>query len=336
VTSALSSRLAARPAWLPWVVGVLVLTAGFGLQTQLYTDQERVATAVLMFVVLAQSWNLIGGYTGYASFGQVAFFGLGGYATGVLMWQLRLPFWWALPASGLLAAGFGALMGLPLLRLKGHYFAIAALGVAEGTREVITNLTSVTGGGGGLTVPTFGADAPTAYLGNDGFYVLFLLLAALAVLTVALVARSRFGFGLRAINQDEDAAAAMGVPTTRVKVTVFALSGLLAGFAGSAYAFQAVNIYPGPMFDVQITVLMVVMVVLGGSGTVLGPVLGAVGLQLLSEWLRANYTTYHTFILGTIIVIAVVLFPSGLLTYVRDGLRTGQWSLLTSIRRYRL
>jgi branched-chain amino acid transport system permease protein len=329
-------RNSSRRAWLPWAIGLLVLLGGFGLQTQLYSGQVRVVTTVLMYVVLAQSWNLIGGYTGYASFGQVAFFGLGGYATGVLMWQLKLPFWWALPASGLLAAGFGALVGLPLLRLKGHYFAVAALGVAEGTREVITNLTSVTGGGGGLTVPTFGAHAPTTYLGNDGFYVFFLLLAAFAVLTVALVARSRFGFGLRAINQDEDAAAAMGVPTTRVKVTVFALSGLLAGLAGSGYAFQLVNIYPGPMFDVQITVLMVVMVVLGGSGTVLGPVLGAVGLQLLSEWLRTSYTTYHTFILGTIIVIAVVLFPGGLVTYVSGGVRTGEWSLLTSIRRYRL
>jgi branched-chain amino acid transport system permease protein len=320
----------------PWVVGVLVLAAGFGLQTQLYAGQERVVTTVLMYVVLAQSWNLIGGFTGYASFGQVAFFGLGGYLTGVLMWQFKTPFWWALPASGLLAAGFGALVGLPLLRLKGHYFAIAALGVAEGTREVITNLTSLTGGGGGLTVPTFGADAPTAYLGNDGFYVFFLLLAAFAVLTVALVSRSRFGFGMRAINQDEDAAAAMGVPTTRVKVAVFALSGLLGGLAGSGYAFQLVNIYPGPMFDVQITVLMVVMVVIGGSGTVLGPVLGAVGLAFLSEWLREHYTTYHTFILGTIIVVAVVLFPSGLVTYVRNGLGTAEWSLLASVRRYRL
>ncbi len=325
----------ARRAW-PWVVGALVLVAGFGLQTQLYAGQERVVTAVLMYVVLAQSWNLIGGYTGYASFGQVAFFGLGGYTTGVLMSQLRVPFWWACAASGLLAAAFGAMVGLPLLRLKGHYFAIATLGVAEGMREVVTNLPDLTGGGAGITIPTVGADAPTAYLGNDGFYVFFLLLAAFAVLTVALVARSRFGCGLRAINQDEDAAASMGVPTTRVKVAVFALSGLLAGLAGSAYAFQLVTIYPGPMFDVQITVLMVVMVVLGGSGTVLGPVLGAVGLQLLSEWLRTNYTTYHTFILGTIIVIAVVLFPSGLVTYVRGGVRSGEWSLLTSVRRYRL
>jgi branched-chain amino acid transport system permease protein len=325
-----------RRRYLPWLIGVLVLVGGFALQTQLYTSQERIVTGVLMFVVLAQSWNLIGGYTGYATFGQVVFFGVGGYGTGVLMSQLHVSFWWSLIASGAIAAAFGALIGLPLLRLKGHYFAVAALGVAEGVREVVTNIPAVTGGGGGLTVPTFGSDAPTAYLGNDGFYVLFLLLAAFTVLVVGVLARSRFGFALRAINQDEDAAASMGINTTRTKVLVFALSGFLAGLAGSAYAFQIVTIYPGPLFDVQITVLMVVMVVLGGSGTVVGPILGAVGLQFLSEWLRTNYTTYHTFILGAIIVIAVVLFPAGLVTYVRRGFKSGDWSLTESVRRYRL
>lgn len=322
--------------WLPWLIGVLVLVGGFGLQTQLFASQERIVTAVLMYVVLAQSWNLIGGYTGYATFGQVVFFGIGGYGTGVLMSELHLSFWWSLLLSGVIAAVFGALVGLPLLRLKGHYFAVAALGVAEGMREVVTNVPGLTGGGSGMTIPTFGDDAPTRYLGNDGFYVFFLLLAAFAVLVAGVIARSKFGFSLRGINQDEDAAASMGVNTTRAKVLVFALSGFLAGLAGSGYAFQIVTIYPSPMFNVQITVLMVVMVVIGGSGTVIGPVLGAVGLQFLSEWLRQNYTTYHTFILGGIIVIAVVLFPEGLVTYVRKALRTGNWSLLSSIRRYRL
>ncbi|MGH3494002.1 MAG: branched-chain amino acid ABC transporter permease, partial [Sciscionella sp.] len=269
-----SGRLA-----LPWGLALLILLVGFALQSQLYSSEERVVTAVLMYVVLAQSWNLIGGYTGYASFGQVVFFGLGGYGTGVLMSELNLSFWFALPISGLIAACFGALIGLPLLRLKGHYFAVAALGVAEGTRELITNIPSLTGGGGGLTIPTFGSKAPSTYLGNDGFYVLFLVLAAFAVLFAGLIAASKFGFALRAINQDEDAAAAMGVNTTRSKVAVFAISGFLAGLAGSAYAFQIVTIYPGPLFDVQITVLMVVMVVIGGSGTLIGPILGAVGLQ---------------------------------------------------------
>ncbi|MGH3492790.1 MAG: hypothetical protein ACRDQ1_06095, partial [Sciscionella sp.] len=100
--------------------------------------------------------------------------------------------------------------------------------------------------------------------------------------------------------------------------------------------FQIVTIYPGPLFDVQITVLMVVMVVIGGSGTLIGPILGAVGLQFLSEWLRTNYTSYHTFILGAIIVIAVVLFPEGLVPFLRKGFRSRNWSLADSIRRYRL
>jgi branched-chain amino acid transport system permease protein len=329
-------RAAIWRRWAPWALGVLVLLGGFGLQTQLYSSEERVVTAVLMFVVLAQSWNLIGGFAGYATFGQVVFFGIGGYGAGVLMEHLHWSFWPSMLIAAVLAALFGALVGLPLLRLKGHYFAVAALGVAEGTREVVVNLPGLTGGGAGLTIPTFGADAPTTYPGNDGFYVFFLVLAALAVMLSAVISRSKFGFALRAINQDEDAAASMGVNTTRVKVTVFALSGLVAGLAGAGYAFQLVTIYPAPMFDVQITVLMAMMVVIGGSGTVVGPVLGAVGLQFLSEWLRTNFASYHTFILGAIIIIAVVLFPGGLVPYVRDATRTGNWSLLSSIRRYRL
>ena len=126
--------IAAYRGWWPWALGALVVVAAFGLQTQLYTGQERTVTTVFMFVALAQSWNLIGGLAGYASFGQVVFFGLGGYTTAVLMVHAHVPFWGGMLAGALLAAGYGALIGLPLLRLAGHYFAIATLGVAEGTR----------------------------------------------------------------------------------------------------------------------------------------------------------------------------------------------------------
>jgi len=321
---------------LPWGVGAVVVLACFGLQAQLYSGQERTVTTVFMFVALAQGWNLIGGYAGYASFGQVVFFGLGGYTTAVLMSKLGLSFWVALPASALLAAAFGALIGLPLLRLKGHYFAIASLGVAEGMREVITNLPGLTGGGAGISVPVVGSVARTAYLGNDGFYVLFLVLAVLAVTVVALVARSKFGFALRAIHQDEDAAAAVGINTTKAKVLTYSLSGLLTGLVGATYAFQQVTIFPARLFDADITVLMVVMVVIGGSGTVLGPVLGAVGLQFLSEYLRQNFTEAHTFILGGIIIVAVILLPQGAVNYFREAWRSKEFSLLANIRRYRL
>jgi branched-chain amino acid transport system permease protein len=322
--------------WTPWLFGVVALVACLGLQSQLYSGQERTVTTIFMFVALAQAWNLIGGFTGYACFGQVVFFGIGGYSTAVLMAHAHQSFWVSLVVSGVVAALFGALIGLPLLRLRGHYFAIATLGVAEGMREVVTNIPSLTGGGAGITLPTVGTEATTAYLGNDGFYLLFLGLAAGAIAISGLVSRSKFGFALRAINQDEDAAGAMGVRTTWNKVTVFALSGFVTGVVGAAYAFQQVTIFPERLFDVNITVLMVIMVVLGGSGTVLGPIVGAVGLQFVSEYLRQNYTTVHTFLLGAIIIVAVVLLPQGIVTYVREGRRRREFSLLANVRRYRL
>lgn len=329
-------RALGRPRWLGWAVGALVVLACLGLQTQLYTGQERTVATVFMFVALAQSWNLIGGYTGYACFGQVVFFGLAGYTTAALITHAQLSFWLAMPVSALVAAGYAALVGLPLLPLKGHYFAIATLGVAEGTREIVINLPSLTGGGAGITIPTVGKDASTPYLGNDGFYLLFLLLAVIAVAVVAVVSGSKFGFALRAIHQDESAASALGINTTRVKIAVFALSGFLAGLVGSAYAFQQVTIYPERLFDVNITVLMVVMVVIGGSGTVLGPVLGAVSLQFVSEYLRQHYTSAHTFILGAIVIVAVLLLPEGAVSFAGASWRERRLSLLDTVRRYRL
>ena len=318
------------------VLVILALLAALVLQGQLFSGQERTVSTIFMFVALAQAWNLIGGFAGYASFGQVVFFGVGGYATAVAISHWHFSFWVALLLSGVVAALFATLIGIPLLRLKGHYFAVATLGVAEGMREIVTNLPDLTGGGAGITVPTVGNNATTAYLGNDGFYLLFLALAAVSVLVGGLVARNKFGYALRAINQDEDAAAAMGINTTRMKVLAFALSGFITGLVGASYAFQQVTIFPQRLFDVDITVLMIIMVVIGGSGTVLGPLLGAVALQFLSEFLRQNFTDLHTFILGGIIVVAVILLPQGAVNYVREARRTKEFSLLANVRRYRL
>ncbi|HEY8653237.1 MAG TPA: branched-chain amino acid ABC transporter permease [Dermatophilaceae bacterium] len=334
VSGALRSAQARR--LFPWVLGLVGLLAALGLQSQLFLGQQRTVAAIFMFVALAQAWNLIGGFAGYACFGQVAFFGVGGYFTAVAIGHWHLSFWVALLLSGVVAALFATLIGIPLLRLKGHYFAVATLGVAEGMREVVTNLPDLTGGGAGITIPTVGVDATTAYLGNDGFYLLFLALAALSVLVGGLVARNKFGYALRAIHQDEDAAAAMGINTTRMKVLTFALSGFITGLVGAAYAFQQVTIFPERLFDVNITVLMIIMVIIGGTGTVLGPLLGAVALQFLSEFLREQFTTLHTFILGAIIIVAVILLPQGAVNYVREARRTKEFSLLANVRKYRL
>jgi branched-chain amino acid transport system permease protein len=334
------ARVTAKPArWrrlAPWALLAAGTFVGIGLQSQLYTADERVVGTVYMFVALATAWNLIGGFTGYPWFGQVGMFGLGAYASALFMVYLHLSFWLSMALAAVLAGLFAALLGAPLLRLKGHYFAIATLGVAEGLREVVNNLPRITGGGGGITIPALGRDAPTQWLGNDGFYLLFLGIAVVTVAIALLVSRSRTGYALRAVAQDEEAAAAMGINTTRAKTLAFACASALTGAVGAAAAFQIQAIYPEPSFDTRITELAVIMVMIGGAGTVLGPVIGAVAVQYMSEWLRQHYTNAHTFILGGLIILAVVLLPQGFINYLSDAVRTRRFSLLDNVRRYRL
>jgi len=161
-------------------------------------------------------------------------------------------------------------------------------------------------------------------------------LAVITMLVVWGVAHSRFGYALRAIAQDEEAAAAAGINTTRAKIAAFALAGLLTSVAGAIYAYQQVSIYPTRLFSVDITVLMVVMAVFGGAGTVLGPMIGAVSLEYLSEWLRNNFTDYHTFVFGAIIVIAVLFLPMGVVNFARDAWRERRIALFKSVQAYRL
>ena len=318
------------------LIGVLAFLGMVALQQVIEPGTQRLLTSVFMFVALAQGWNIIGGYTGYASFGQVAFFGLGAYATAVLMTNYQVSFWIALPVAVLFGVAFAVVIGVPLLRLKGHYFAIATLGAAEGAKEVITNLTPITGGGAGITIPTFGLQAPTPYLGKPGFYLAFLILAASSVAVATVLSRSRFGYAMVAVHQDEDAAGAMGINTTLVKVVAFCVSAAIVACAGAFYGFQQIAFYPTDVFDSTFTVLMVIMVVIGGSGTVIGPLVGAIGLELLSQFLRINLGSYNQLIFGAIIVVVVILFPQGIVNFFRDAVRTRHLSLLDNIQRYRL
>ena len=320
----------------PALLGIAAVLAMLGLQQLIEPGTQRLLTTVFMFVALAQAWNLIGGYTGYASFGQVAFFGLGAYIVAVLMNNYHFSFWVSLPVAVLGGVVFAVFIGIPLLRLRGHYFAIATLGAAEGLREVINNMTPITGGGVGITIPTFGDTAPTPYFGKPGFYLAFLLLAAISVAASAFLARSRFGYAMVAVHQDEDAAGAVGINTTLVKVAAFAASAAIVAAVGAFYAFQQIEFYPTDVFDASFTVLMVIMVVIGGSGTVVGPLVGAVGLELLSQFLRINLGTLNQLIFGAIIVLVVVFFPQGVVVYAREAWRSRRFSVLDNIRRYRL
>lgn len=314
------------------VVLVVLAVAPLGISG----STVRVATSVLLFVTLAEAWNLIGGLAGYASFGNVVFFGLGGYSVAVLMAKLGWGFVPSLVVAVIGAAAFAALFGTPILRLRGHYFAIATLGLAEATREVVLNIPRVTGGGAGLTIPAVGSQATVTYPGNTGFYYYALVLAVVTVAIAAVISGSRFGYALRAVHMDENAAAGVGINTTRAKVVAFSISGALTSVAGAVFAFQQVTIYPERLFSVEITVLMVVMAVIGGAGTVAGPVIGAVTLQFLTEYLRHRYLGLHLVLFGIVMVVAVIFLPQGVVRFGGDAWRDKRISLLDTVRQYRL
>jgi branched-chain amino acid transport system permease protein len=265
---------------------------------------------LFMMAILAESWNIIGGFTGYASFGNVAFFGIGAYTTGVLLTRVGFPFALALPAGGAVAMLFGAAVGFPILRLKGHYFAIATLGTAEAMREVVYNL-EFTGAGTGLVMPIL--RTPLTF-----FYVMLAILAAVTLVNWWL-SQSRFGYGLVAIREDEDAAAVMGINTPLYKTVAFALSGAFAGLAGGVYAYWITFIDPDAVFKVIITVQLIIMAVFGGTGTVLGPLLGALVLSAVSELLATQLATLAELFYGLIIILVVLFMPKGLSDLIRQG-----------------
>jgi branched-chain amino acid transport system permease protein len=298
-----------RLSWAPAAIGAVVLLALALAPGVLSPFLVQFLINLFMLAALAEGWNIIGGFTGYASFGNVAFFGVGAYATGVLLTVAALPFALALPAGGLLAMLFAALIGMPILRLKGHYFAIATLGVAETMREIVYNL-EITGGGTGLTMPITKSPLPFFYL------MLGILVAATAVNW--WLSASRFGYGLIAIREDEDAAAAMGINTALYKTIAFAMSGGFAGLVGGVFAYWITFIDPEGVFKVITTIQMIIMAVFGGMGTVVGPLLGALVLSTISEVLATHLVSLAELFNGVIVILVVLFMPKGLAEVIRN------------------
>ena len=288
--------------------------------------QLRILTTMAMFVVMAGAWNLIGGLTGYAAFGNVAFFGLGAYSAGILIERFHVPFALALIPAVIVPAAFAGLIGLPLLRLRGHYFAIATLGVSVAVGELIKNLDFL-GGSTGLFLPLF----------RRADVLFFYLMAGAAIVTVAvtrLVLRSRFGYGLIAIRENEDAAAVMGVNTTAYKVAAFALAAALTGLAGGIFAQWNSFINQDNVFPIEYNIQMILMAVLGGGGSLFGPVAGAVGLELLIQSLagRGEVAVFAQIGLGVLLAITVIFIPRGLVDFVGGQSRLSLRYLRASLR----
>ena len=278
----------------------------------------RLATTVFMYSVMAQSWNFIGGLAGYPSFATAAFFGLGAYASAILQ-NHGVPMVPAWACAGVAALLFAAFLGGAILHLRGHYFAIASLIVAEMLREIVNTLPDFTGGGKGMNLPLLKLSVTAQ---AQFFFYAMLALAVLTVATAIVLQRSKLGFGLRCIQQNESAADIIGINSYAYKTAGFCLSAVFVGVAGAIYASWVNYIDPPDVFDVLISVKPMVMVLLGGLGTIFGPPLGAVILLLLEEVVWRNFLTMHVAALGVIIVVLVLFLPHGLLALIRERFPT--------------
>ena len=293
-----------------WVLFAVILALGaLPLVGEPYT--LRLGTLACMYAVMSVSWNVIGGLAGYPSFGTAAFFGLGAYVGGVMLVQgsaLLL----ALAYAGLAAFGGAMLLGSVLLRLRGHYFAIASLAVAEVLRELTNTATDLTGGGMGLNIPLAGLSGRgIAYEAAFFFLAMWALLLA-TVATVVAVERSKIGFGLACIRQNESAADMIGVNTTLYKSLAFALSGVFVAMAGTLYAGWMHYIEPPDVYDISFAIKPIVMALLGGLGSTAGAVIGAFAFLGIEEAVWRNYLQIHTGVLGLLIVVLLLFFPHGI------------------------
>ncbi len=264
----------------------------------------RFLIGVMLFAIMAEGWNIIAGYTGYPSFGNVVFFGLGAYTTALLMNDFHISFIISLAFSAIIGALFAVLAGMPVLRLKGHYFAIATLGIGE-TMMAITLNVAFTGKGAGLSLPI--ANNPMM------FYYTSLIVLAVFVIFIKWMLSGRLGYGMIAIREDEDAAKMMGINTVFVKIAAFAVSGFFTAIAGGIYAYWTTFVDPPTVYDPLISIKMIIMAVLGGTGTIFGPILGAFIVIFLSDFLSMHFTLLHTFFFGGTIVLTTLFLPKGLI-----------------------
>ncbi len=265
----------------------------------------RVMLQLFMWIALAQSWNLISGLTGYVSFGHVAFFGTGAYASSLLIVKAGWPWPLACLGGGVVAAGVALVIGWPCLRLKGPYFAIAMLGLNEVLRVIASYYEGLTGGGNGLSLPTLYASVQIYYAMG--------LVAAAVTLVAYVILTSRFGLRLMTIREDEVAAESMGIDTLRYKLYAFLLSAIGPGIVGGLSARDQGYIEPISVFPLIMTITMIVMVLFGGKGTIWGPVLGATVLFAFQEAVWARFIYLHQLLFGAIIVAVVLLMPRGIL-----------------------
>lgn len=310
-----------------WIIGLVILVfaaAPLGKDVQLRESLLLAAT----YIVLASNLNMMVGYAGYVNFGSIVFFGLGGYFCVYLMGSHA---WGLVPsilAGGVAVSLLALVFGLGILRLRGVHFALATIGVNEGVMAFVTNF-QPWGGSTGIYLSTelfqpLGGPAQALWL----IYYLIVAIMGLSLYLSYFVKNSKFGFGLLAIGQNEDAAAVLGVPTPRYKALVYSASAFLPALAGGLYFFKGAFIQPADAFDLTLSTEAIVITMLGGQGTIVGPALGAYLYEELRGWLLTSptFSSFQLVIAGVLLLLIVQFAPGGLM-----GLFYRRWPRLKRV-----
>ena len=317
----------AKPSRVRWlVVGVLLLVitllpAVRGFDSYNYVLQ--LGTIILMWVAMTSSWNILGGYTGYISLGHNVFFGVGGYVAGLLLLEFGWSPFLTAPLAGLFAMLLGLLAGLITYRTRGPAFIISTIALLLVVTLLMDNW-SYLGGSSGLSLPL--PDFELSWL-KVPFYYAMLISAVLAILLGYRVQHSKFGLALRAIASDEIKAEVAGISTRKFKVMAFALSAFFPGVVGAIWGYSLAYLRPVIFLLIAVAARMVLMVIIGGRGTVAGPVIGAALVVLLDE---ASITLFggselNLVITGALLVATLLFFPLGIVGTLRERKRLPAW-----------
>ena len=305
-----------------WLVGTLIIVA-LGLPLVVTNPSHlNLAILVLMAAQLGVAWNLLGGYAGQVSLGHAAFYGIGAYTSTLLLMNFGVNPWLGVLLGGVTAAALSLAFGWSCFRLKGHYFAMATIAVAEIVQIVFTNW-EYAGAAVGLTIPMAQQGWATLVFADKlPYYWLALGLLVLTLATTWAVERSHIGYYLRAIKDEPDAARSIGINIARYKQIALCLSAFFTALGGSLYAQKELYIDPGSVLGTALSIKMALVSILGGVGTLFGPVVGAVVLTMIEEITRASFggtgRGTDTIIYAALIVAIAVFYPNGLLGWFKQ------------------
>lgn len=297
-------------------VMAIFIAAPFLFRTTVY---RHVLIMIMVWSIFGIGWNFLGGYAGQVSTGHAVYYAIGAYATAVGMHYWQITPWISMLVGMLISATLAALIGSPLLRLKGHIFAVATMAVAESARVVFLNAKPI----GAATGLTFAArDLPEWYslqFSNKlPFYYLMLCVVFLLILLTRLVDRSKFGYYLRAIKENEVSAQSVGINTAKYKLYAYILSAVIVSLGGSLYINYLQYVDPTMVLVLRVSLMICLVSVMGGTGTIWGPIVGAVVLTTISELtkarLAATLTGADQFLYGMMVIIIVLLMPNGILS----------------------